>query len=339
MINIYIQLFVSLILSFVTYFILKKKDFLSKKYIFIDKPDIKIKVHKKPISNIGGFACLVPFLFSILVSLFFENIFSKKFIFIIFFSSILFYNLGKLDDVKNLSPNKKFIAFISIYLFLYPFENDLIIKNLEFKYLSYYFELNNYSIFFTLFCLFLFYNTSNFLDGFNGIYGSTIIFWIIFIVYKTSIISVIIFTLLISLIFFLNQNLKNKVFIGNSGNIYITCFVGALYIYAYNSTKTILCDEIFFAFLIPGLDTLRLSFERLYNKKSPFKGDNRHIHHLISKKISIKNLWLFLISLIIMPSIILHLTGNFFITLSITIILYTFIILFFGRIDKKSKFY
>ena len=37
--------------------------------------------------------------------------------------------------------------------------------------------------------------------------------------------------------------------------------------------------------MIPGIDMLRLFLIRIKNKKNPFNPDNKHLHHLISKKI------------------------------------------------------
>ena len=59
----------------------------------------------------------------------------------------------------------------------------------------------------------------------------------------------------------------NSLFVvfGNSGNTFLTCFVGSAYIFSYNKFNNIYCDEIFFLFLIPGIDTIRLILERLLN--------------------------------------------------------------------------
>ena len=167
--------------------------------------------------------------------------------------------LGRFDDLKNISPIK-FICFVFIFLFLYPLEPNLIINDLRFKYIDLFIPLNSYSIYFTLFCLFIFYNASNFIDGVNGLYASTIIFWLVSLILLTKIFSIIFIIIIISLTIFLYFNLKNKVFFGNSGNAFLTCFVGSAYIFGYNKFNNIYCDEILFLFLIPGLDIIRLVF-------------------------------------------------------------------------------
>ena len=45
--------------------------------------------------------------------------------------------------------------------------------------------------------------------------------------------------------------------------------------------------KIIFVFSIlsyPIIDIIRIFFNRLYNKKSPFQPDKNHIHHLINNK-------------------------------------------------------
>ena len=41
-------------------------------------------------------------------------------------------------------------------------------------------------------------------------------------------------------------------------------------------------------FFLVNIDAIRIIIERIINNKSPFSGDNNHLHHLFSKKISKK---------------------------------------------------
>ena len=59
------------IISLLSLVILLQTKNLSKKYNFIDNPASEVKkIHKIPVSNIGGLACLMPFLISITISFF-----------------------------------------------------------------------------------------------------------------------------------------------------------------------------------------------------------------------------------------------------------------------------
>ena len=187
--------------------------------------------------------------------------------------------------------------------------------------------------------MFIFYNSANFIDGANGIYGTTALFWILFLIFKTGLSSILVFTLIFSLLFFLFFNLKNQVFIGNSGNSFITCLISCLYIYSYNITNNkIFCDDIFFAFLIPGLETIRLSFQRVFKGKSPFHGDNNHLHHLLIKKYKFLPIWILNLLIVISPSIFFEISKNFYKTVIFAFLFYS-IVIYFLKFKKKPKFY
>ncbi len=331
------NIFLAIIISSISLVILVQTKNLSKKYYFFDNPASEAKkIHKSPISNIGGLSCLIPFIISLIVSLYLEDYFSKKYILAVLISSFFYFFLGRFDDLKNISPGVKFICFVFIFLFLYPLEPNLIINDLRFKYIDLVIPLNSYSIYFTLFCLFIFYNASNFIDGVNGLYASTIIFWLISLMILTKIISIIFIVIIISLLIFLYFNLKNKVFFGNSGNAFLTCFVGSAFIFGYNKLNNIYCDEILFLFLIPGLDTIRLVFERLIKGKSPLEGDKRHLHHIILANSKYELVWILNLLIIFIPIITLKILTNFYFSLIISIIIYLVLIYF---LPKKSKLY
>lgn len=319
-----LKLIIAIILSSITFVILFNQHLLSKKLSFFDYSNNNRKIHSKKISNIGGLSCLIPILISfIIISLIpNENLFSKKFIVISLITSISFFFLGRIDDLKDLAPSRKFLAFCFIFLFFYPLESNLIITELSFKYLNLNLILNNYSIFFTLFCMFVFFNTSNFIDGVNGLYASTILFWISFLLLKINIYPLIILTIIFCLLIFTFFNLKNKVFMGNSGNAFITCLTGSLYIYLYNKTEVIYCDEIFIVFLIPGIDALRVSMSRLFHGKSPFQGDKNHLHHFIFKKFKQKYTWSICLFLNILPILILLISNSFWTSFCVGLFLY-----------------
>ena len=76
----------------------------------------------------------------------------------------------------------------------------------------------------------------------------------------------------------------------------------------YNWNKNYYVEEIFLYMMLPGIDMIRLTLVRTINNKSPFEGDNRHIHHiLISRFKYLKTI--IIISLLIFIPIILF---NFF---------------------------
>ena len=83
--------------------------------------------------------------------------------------------------------------------------------------------------------------------------------------------------------------------------------------------------------IVPGVDMIRLFFERLINKKSPLSHDRNHLHHLLIKKNSFQITTLIMISLILIPIILSIMVQNKFYLIISFILLYGFLI-------KKLKY-
>ena len=107
--------FIFLFITIFNLIVFFKFETISQKLTFFDKPDGKLKKHLKPVSLVGGLIILINLyliIFSLSLlnfkNLAFENNFMSGFILL----STLFYSIGLVDDLKNLSPNKKLIFFI-----------------------------------------------------------------------------------------------------------------------------------------------------------------------------------------------------------------------------------
>ena len=78
---------------------------------------------------------------------------------------------------------------------------------------------------------------------------------------------------------------------------------------------------------MPGIDLIRLTLVRLYKGKNPFYGDRNHIHHLLLKKYDLSKTNIILALLGISPIILSSFFKlNFFIVLSIFILIYFYLI-------------
>tara|TARA_B100001989_G_C24502829_1_gene445901 strand:+ start:281 stop:685 length:405 start_codon:yes stop_codon:yes gene_type:complete len=129
-------------------------------------------------------------------------------------------------------------------------------------------------------------------------------------------------------------NLKNLLFLGDSGIYLISSILSISLIYEYNIHKSIhYADEIFFLLLLPGLDLIRLTIIRIFHNKNIFYGDRNHIHHLINKKFSLTNTNIILFVLSVFPIILfLYFSLNFFIVFIVFLVLYISIVVFFKKI-------
>ena len=270
---------ISLIISYSVYIY---SNLISKNLNIIDLPN-ENSVHKFPTPKTGGIIILLILLIDFLRSNLndFEvlNLIEFLIIFIIFL-------IGLVDDIIDIKPIIRIILLAVLSIVLIKSNEIFLISDLNFK--NFYKSnilLDNFDIFFTVFCIIVFCNSFNFIDGINGLAISLGILWIVLlpIDFGEKIL------ICASLLFILINNLKNRIFLGNSGSLVLSFYIAIKFIENYNKNQFLLADQILICFLIPGLDLIRLFFERISNKKSPFSGDLNHLHHLMLKFFSSTN--------------------------------------------------
>lgn len=319
------QLFLAgIVFNILIFFYIEKiTDFVN----IFDEPDNNLKKHKSKVPLLGGIIIASNIILFMLINFFLDFNFIKiemslRSYFSIFFFITSFFLLGILDDRYKLKPEKKFILSILFSFFILSLNNDLLITNIKLSFYQNSIFLENFSLFFTIFCIIILINSLNFYDGING--QSLIFFILIFtyLSYKSPIYVFYLFIILV-LLFILILNLKNKLFMGDSGIYILGSILSISIIYEYNVFKTIkYADEIFFLLILPGYDLLRLSITRIIKGKNAFYGDRNHIHHMLINKFTLMKSNLLLIFLISLPIFLFSFTGlNFF----AIIILYTFL--------------
>ena len=298
----------------------------------LDNPN-KRKSHSFPMPISGGLA-LVTILILILFYFELTNLDDSVFYYEIFFFSMCFFIFGLIDDTRNFNTNiKAFVILFLISIILF-YSKDLTIRNLEFYYIfQKEFFLDFFSIPFTIFCVFMLFNALNFADGKNGISISLSIFWLTYMMFKVSSNTLFIMLIIIILLIILFFNLKNKLFLGNSGVNFLSIFISFLIIKSYNTQSiNFYCDEIFLLLFIPGIDAARVTIFRALKKKSPFSPDRTHLHHHLEKYLNDKFIWIMYCALSIFPILILFITKSFFVALLLSVIFYIFL---FNKIFTK----
>jgi UDP-GlcNAc:undecaprenyl-phosphate GlcNAc-1-phosphate transferase len=333
-------LFANLISVLIFLILYKNKNFITKKFNLIDYPVKNRKLHKTKIPLIGGLLIFLCFIYLVVINqLFFIN---TNFLIKIAIILIPIFIIGLLDDLYNLSPTNKifFLSFL-ILLFLY-FNNEFLLKELYFDEFKKIYLLNNIlSLFITTFCLLLLINAFNMSDGINGLAHSISVLWLIILIALFNLSMTFYFiTLIIFLSFIFNY--QGKYFLGNSGSLFISSFIGILTIYLYNfnlNTKNLLSvEKIVLIFLIPGLDMLRLFILRLSNKKSPFLGDLDHFHHLLISKLHLHKAIIYYLMLIVWPFIFLEFYKiKFFFIFLLQSIMFFFLVSLFKNSKLKIK--
>lgn len=297
--------------------------------VIYDNPDNIRKIHTLPVPLLGGYIFFLSFIVNLIF--FYKDLNFDFFLLIsLLFLSSFFLILGLNDDRSSLTPSKKTIIILILLFLIIPFNEKLIVNSLIFKNFDYVINLNQANIFFTIFCIYFFFNLINFSDGANGITVSLGIFWLIIFIIFGSLNDYFLIFLLLSLILILVFNLQNKLFLGNSGSSVISVVFAALFIINYNIDYSIKCDEIFLLMFLPAIDTIRVTINRIIKNKSPFDPDKNHFHHLLLRRFSKDIIFLPYTLLSVLP----FLLSSFINTLTVficSIIIYFILYLFLIR--------
>ncbi len=322
---------------FINFFILLN---FSKIKIFnmnIDYPDKKRKFHSKPTPLAGGQLIFINILLYWFIYIFANDSLHKEFFFkdiatlnyFMIFSSSVFL-LGFTDDKINLKANLKFIILFIILFLLLIADKDLILNEIKFSFHSRSFFLDEFSIFFSIFCFLVFINAFNMFDGINlqsGLYALLILVSILFF-YSNSLFVKI---LIISLIGFSYLNFKNKTFLGDSGSLLISFIISYLFIKLYNSNFIEYSDIIVLYMIVPGLDLIRLFILRIIEKKNPLTSDRNHLHHLLINNFSLKKTLIIILLLISLPIVLNFFDVSNLITILSTVFIYSFLVKFTSK--------
>lgn len=307
-----------------------------------DKPNYR-KIHKKPISQFGGFIFFINIFIFILLNILdiinFDFNYSFRLVFVGFLSYLLIFLLGYLDDRFDINPYLKTILLVILIITTVSADQSIQIYRLIFSFDSKVY-LGSLSILFTVFCIFIFLNAFNMFDGINC-QASLFIFSIILFLFLKNVNLYLLVPIIVSNFFFLFYNLKNRIYLGNNGSYSISYLLSLFIIFEYNNSKTnIYADDIVLLLFIPIIDLLRLFMLRIFYGRSPFNPDNNHIHHLITKKLSYLNSVVTIAALNIIPSIINFYFHKTIYILVIVFFIYLYVIYFFNgfklKISSKS---
>ena len=202
------------------------------------------------------------------------------FIFIIFFSVFLS------DIFKNFSPLLRLlIQIFASYLFVTS--NEILIIDTRINFLDNFFKNYEYlSIIFTIFCIIVLINGSNFIDGVNiNAIGYYIVVYSIFFYICKHYNFIINFSFLIKLILFLLflliLNIYNKTQLGDGGS-YLLAFFTAIYLIQATIVNNFISPYFIILLLwYPCFENLFSIIRKIYQNKKVSKADNLHLHQLI----------------------------------------------------------
>ena len=280
------------IFAFITFFIfLIVSKYSDKLYngVLLDKDFSKPQAfHNEAIPRSGGVASIISlFVFFGIYYLLFSNILYEY----IFLCTILFL-VGYLDDIKmKVSPNIRLIlmiVFLIIFIIFLPIE----IKYIDLVFLNSWLDNKIFSTIFILLCFLFIVNGANLIDGFNRLLTINLIIInsaLLFINLNNNQFEFSFFLTaqVIILISFLLFNFpKAKMFLGDSGSYLFGSLVALNTIVTNNLNSHI--SSFFFCILLFYLffEVFFSFFRKIYQKKSPVRPDDQHLHMLTFIKIS-----------------------------------------------------
>jgi UDP-N-acetylmuramyl pentapeptide phosphotransferase/UDP-N-acetylglucosamine-1-phosphate transferase len=308
---------------------------ISRFYNLYDYPDFKRKLHKAPVPLLGGLFLQINLFVIFFLNFFLEKLLDENFLLFskslaLFIFTFLFYLLGFVDDKYRVRANIKLLLMIFLLTLFLIFDHSFLLNNLIFTFYDKKIFLGGYSYFVTILCFLLFINAFNMLDGLNGQAVSYTIFILIIFIFKGVSANLSILLILTSL-FFLYLNFKNKTYLGDSGSLVLGFILSYLFLKSYNLNNSFGADEIFLIMCIPGYELLRLAIKRIVHKKHPFTGDNDHIHHLMIRNYNFIKSYFVIQLLLIAPYIANLILKKFYTSLAFSLLIYCLAIYYFSK--------
>ncbi len=268
----------SLLLFVITFILLKIFIKKAEKFNLIDIPNAR-SAHKAPIARGAG----IVFGFVFLIVSFLLNYFSTEsstYNYVLI-SLVIVFLTGLYDDLKDISSKAKF--FFIILATIFAFIDGISINSLG-NYFGYELQLGYFALPFTIFAVVGFTNALNLTDGLDGLAGSISIIMLSGLLYigiqqgDCMLIYIPIFLISLLLSFLLFNWHPAKVFMGDSGSLFLGFVIALLSIYA---LKYINPSSILFLAAIPILDTLMVMRRRRQRGLSLFIADKNHLHHIL----------------------------------------------------------
>jgi len=268
---------------------------IGNKYRFFDiaSEDDVLKIHKESISYLGGMAMFVAVCIISLLIVFKFDYYLFKNTALILFASLPIFILGFWDDLnwKNIpqpKPFKKFVFLIIVPLFS---ASILFFADVQIKLSG--IAVIDYSL--TFFYIFVLVNSVNYEDGIDGLAGGSTFFSLIgFLIISLFLKNEL--GILLSIIsagsvlgFLLFNKPPAKIFMGDSGAFFLGYMLSvfAMLFSARYSILFLLAPVFISGF--PVFEGVFTNARRIYNKKSIFFGDRKHLYDILylKKRLSI----------------------------------------------------
>lgn len=285
--------FLSLIIAFIlTYIIIPTLLRMAKFKNLFDKIDYR-KVHTQSIPRIGGIAVFSGALISFLL---FVNFSEYKSGGAVIAALFILFLVGIKDDILVISPLTKLSGQIVAATIIVVFGNGGI-TNFQGVFGIYQLPVLIGYVF-SILVYIATINAINFIDGIDGLAASmgiisSIAFGVCFFLFNKDVYTVLSLSVIGSLFAFLRFNIfskKNKIFLGDTGSMFIGFIVAYLAIIFCETNIELKQTSDYFMYpapafaigvlIIPYFDMIRVVLIRLISKKRIYTPDNLHLHHI-----------------------------------------------------------
>jgi UDP-GlcNAc:undecaprenyl-phosphate/decaprenyl-phosphate GlcNAc-1-phosphate transferase len=261
---------------------------------WVDRPDSSRKLHAAPVPRVGGIAiylslllalgclCLLP---TVIATQFRTQLFNAGKLLAVSGMMLL---IGLWDDLKNLKPWTKFAAQTLV---------AIVAWSLGFRILASWasegtiFSLGILSLPLTILWIVGITNAFNLIDGMDGLSAGAALFATASMLVPSFgegffLSAIMLLALAGSIIGFLRFNFNPaSIFLGDSGSFLLGSMLSLMAVeYSYKSTAAFAIGVPIVALGLPVLDTLMVILRRFLNGKPIFRGDRRHIHHILIER-------------------------------------------------------
>lgn len=249
------------------------------------------KSHKSSIPTLGGLAIFAGVVFSFTFWSAGLNYASTQYIIA---AIIVMFFIGIKDDIVELTAKKKLMGQIIAAIIIVMFGNiriDSLCGVFGIYEIPYWF-----SVFFSIFTILVIVNAFNLIDGIDGLAAgigsiASFTFGLWFYNYNQIALCILSFSLFSSLLAFLVYNFSPaNIFMGDTGSLIVglilsilainfinLSFISPPYAFPFRSSPAMAIAIL----IIPLFDTLRIFLVRAAHRRSPFKADRNHMHHLL----------------------------------------------------------
>jgi UDP-GlcNAc:undecaprenyl-phosphate/decaprenyl-phosphate GlcNAc-1-phosphate transferase len=260
---------------------------LAAKLDLMDVPDSR-KHHATPTPLAGGLALTLVILpLAIIATLFEPPSALQPTQLVILLSSAAMTLLGMADDRHTLSARDRLLVSFLVFGSAAIIDPVLNVRVLTFNFPQMELGLGTsaLAVAFTSLCGVGLVNALNMADGKNGLAIGLCIGWLVALAGRAPVMLLPVILILISgLVSLLAFNLKGRLFLGDGGAYGLAAAVALVSIAVYNTPnavgpRSLPAEQLVLLFLIPVVDSFRLTFSRWRRGQSPMAPDRDHLHH------------------------------------------------------------